>query len=207
MRLQEAMPWAAEVSSFGATECSSNLTLTLPDDPYEARMYTLGHPVPGMEAKIQNHETGEDCPPGAVGELLFPGYALFEGYYKEPELTARAIDEDGWFHSGDLAKLDEDGRLIYAGRLKDMLKVGGENVSALEVEDFLAAHDAIDIVQVVGAPDARYDEVPAAFVQLKPGAKIDEDEVIRSCVGRIEYLPLVPRPAVSFAPSCGESAA
>ena len=89
VRLQEAMPWAAEVSSFGATECSSNLTLTLPDDPYEARMYTLGHPVPGMEAKIQNHETGEDCPPGVVGELLFRGYALFDGYYKEPELTAR----------------------------------------------------------------------------------------------------------------------
>ena len=123
-----------------------------------------------MEVKITDPETGERLPAGTVGELCFKGYALFEGYYKEPELTAAAFDDEGFFHSQDLAALDADGRLTYAGRLKDMLKVGGENVSALEVEGYLVTHPAVNIAQVVAAPDARYDEVPAAFVQLKPGA-------------------------------------
>jgi fatty-acyl-CoA synthase len=123
--------------------------------------------------------------PHAVGELCFRGYALFEGYYKEPELTAAAIDADGWFHSGDLASVREDGCLIYAGRLKDMLKVGGENVSALEVEDYLNGHPAVNVVQVVAAPDARYTEVPAAYVQLKPGASAGAEELIDYCVGKI----------------------
>jgi fatty-acyl-CoA synthase len=179
------MPWARTVSSFGATECASNLTLTLPDDPTDVRMQTLGRTVPGMEARVVDRETAKDCAPGVVGELLFRGYALFEGYYKDPELTAEAIDADGWFHSQDLATVDADGRFSYAGRLKDMLKVGGENVSALEVEDFLAGHDAIAIVQVVGAPDARYDEVPAAYVQLQAGATLTQDELAEFCAGQI----------------------
>jgi fatty-acyl-CoA synthase len=185
VQMQKALPGAIEVSSFGSTESSSNLTLTLPDDDHDARMNTLGHPLPGIEIRIADHVTGEACAAGEVGELLFRGYSLFEGYYKEPELTAAAIDPDGWFHSGDLATMDAAGRLIYSGRLKDMLKVGGENVSAVEVESFLAAHPAVDIVNVVGAPDARYDEVPAAFVQLKPGATLAERELIDFCIGRI----------------------
>ena len=192
IRMQEAMPQAVEVSSFGATECSSNLTMPLASDSFEARMYTLGHPVPGMELKIIDPETGQERPPGVVGELLFRGYARFEGYYKDEELTRTTIDPEGWFHSGDLGKVDEAGRFVYTGRLKDMLKVGGENVSALEVEDFLATHPAVDIVQVVSAPDARYTEVPAAFVQLKPGATLDERELIAYCVGRIATFK-VPR--------------
>ena len=185
VQMQKMLPNAVEVSSFGSTESSSNLTLTLPDDDYDARMNTLGHPLPGIEVRIADHVSGEECAVGEVGELLFRGYSLFEGYYKEPELTALAIDANGWFHSGDLATLDEDGRLIYSGRLKDMLKVGGENVSAVEVESFLASHPSIDIVNVVGAPDARYAEVPAAFIQLKPGAAIEEQELIDFCIGKI----------------------
>jgi fatty-acyl-CoA synthase len=96
-----------------------------------------------------------------------------------------AIDADGWFHSGDLASVREDGCLIYAGRLKDMLKVGGENVSALEVEDYLNGHPAVNVVQVVAAPDARYTEVPAAYVQLKPGASAGAEALIDYCVGKI----------------------
>lgn len=185
IQMQKVLPNAIEVSSFGATECSSNLTLPLPEDSYETRMYTLGRPLSGMEVRIVDPETGEERAPREVGELLFRGYARFEGYYKDPELTAQAIDEDGWFHSGDLAAVDDDGRLTYAGRLKDMLKVGGENVSALEIEDFLASHPAIDIVNVVSAPDARYTEVPAAFVQLKPGQTLTEQELIEFCVGQL----------------------
>jgi fatty-acyl-CoA synthase len=183
--MQGRMPWVAEVSSYGATECSSNLTLPLPDDSYEARMHTLGHPLPGIEIKVVDPETRESRPTGVVGELAFRGYSRFEGYYKDPELTASVTDADGWFYSGDLAKLDPEGRLIYAGRLKDMLKVGGENVSAIEVEDYLSRHDAVDIVQIVGVPDARYDEVPAAFVQLKPGAAAEAQQLIDFCIGNI----------------------
>jgi fatty-acyl-CoA synthase len=183
--LQSRLPSAIEVSSYGATECSSNLTLPLPDEPYEVRMHTLGHPLPGIEVKVVDPETGAERPAGQVGELCFRGYSRFEGYYKDPELTASVIDRDGWFHSADLAHLDAQGRVVYAGRLKDMLKVGGENVSALEVEDFMASHASVDIVQVVAAPDSRYGEVPAAYVQLKPGAEIGEAELIDFCRGRI----------------------
>ncbi len=184
VQMQKATPGASEVSSFGATECSSNLTLTLPDDSYDVRMNTLGLPVPDMEIRIVDPETGRVCDSNEVGELQFRGDALFDGYYKEPELTSRSFD-GGWFKSGDLGEIDENGRLIYSGRIKDMLKVGGENVSAVEVESFLAGHEAIDIVQVVSAPDARYAEVAAAYVQLKPGATLSEQDLIGFCIGRI----------------------
>jgi fatty-acyl-CoA synthase len=183
--LQSRLPHVVQVSSYGATECASNLTLPLPDDDFETRMHTLGHPLPGIELKIVDPQTGEQLGPGVVGELCFRGYSRFEGYYKDAELTAAAIDGEGWFHSADLAQLDEHGRLVYAGRLKDMLKVGGENVSALEVEDYISRHEAVDIVQVVAAPDAYYGEVPAAFVQLKPGATLNETGIVDFCLGRI----------------------
>jgi fatty-acyl-CoA synthase len=183
--LQARMPQAAIVSSFGATECSSNLTLPHPDDPADVRIETLGTTVPGMEMRIVDPESGAERAPGEVGELCLRGYARFEGYFKEPELTAAAIDAHGWFHTGDLGSIDEAGRLRYSGRLKDMLKVGGENVAAVEIEDYLVRHPAVGIVQVVGAPDARYGEVPAAFVQRTPGRDVGEHELIEFCLGRI----------------------
>jgi fatty-acyl-CoA synthase len=183
--LQQRMPWAVEVTSFGCTESASNTTLGAADDPEELRLSTLGTVVPGMELKIVDHETGNELLPNEVGELCLRGYARFEGYYKDPEQTARAIDADGWFHTGDLGSLDEHGYLRYSGRLKDMLKVGGENVASIEIEDYLVRHPAVNIAQVVGAPDARYDEVPAAFVELKPGHSATADELIAFCVGKI----------------------
>jgi len=155
-------------------------------------MSTLGPVVPGMEMRIVDPETGWICEPGEVGEILFRGYARFEGYYKEPELTAQAIDADGWFHTQDLGAIREDGNLLYSGRLKDMLKVGGENVAAIEIEDYLVRHPAVNIAVVTGVRDARYDEVPAAFVQLAPGATLTQEELIAFCVGRIATFK-VPR--------------
>jgi len=148
--------------------------------------------MPGMEARILDPETGEDQEPGLPGELLFRGVGRFEGYYKEPELTAAIIDADGWFHSGDLASLDADGYLRYEGRLKDALKVGGENVAPLEVEDYIATHPAVSIVQVVGATDERYGEVVAAFIELRPSASATEEEVIAFCIDEIATFK-VPR--------------
>jgi fatty-acyl-CoA synthase len=190
--MDERLPTAVQVSSFGATECSSNLTLPDPDDPLEVRIATLGGPVPGMEIRIVDPESGEPRDAGEIGELCLRGYARFEGYYKDPEQTARAVDDEGWFHTGDLGSIDAAGRLTYQGRIKDMLKVGGENVSAIEVEDYVARHPAVQIVQVVGAPDARYGEVPAAFIELRPGAGATEQEIIDFCAGNVATFK-VPR--------------
>jgi fatty-acyl-CoA synthase len=137
-------------------------------------------------------ETGAELPPGNTGELLFRGVSRFLGYYRDPEVTAERIDDDGWFHSGDIIRQDEDGRITFLSRLKDMLKVGGENVAAAEIEDYLASHPAVQIVQVVSAPDARYEEVACAYVQLKPAETVTEADLIDYCTGKISTFK-VPR--------------
>jgi fatty-acyl-CoA synthase len=182
---ERAMPWAVQVTSYGSTESATNLTLPFPDDDYDVRINTLGTPVEGMQIKIVDPESGEERPTGEIGELCFKGYSMFDGYYKDPEQTAASMDDDGYFHTGDLGSVDESGALRYGGRLKDMLKVGGENVGALEIEDYLAGHPAVEIAQVVAAPDARYGEVPCAYIELKPGAGATEEELIGFCVGKI----------------------
>lgn len=182
---EKQMPWARQVTSYGSTESATNLTMGLYEDPPELRLRTLGPPVDGMEVKIVDPETGEEVPPGVMGELCFRGYSCFEGYYREPELTAAVFDEDGFFHSGDLASMDSTGHLRYGGRIKDMIKVGGENVASIEVEDYLTTHPAVRIAQVVGVPDARYGEVAAAFIELNPQATLTEQELIDFCLNRI----------------------
>src|SRR3546814_10380992 len=101
-----------------------------------------------------------------VGEILVRGYCVMEGYYRDPVKSAEALDADGWLHTGDLYTRSVDGRLIFNGRAKDMLKVGGENVAAIEVEAYLCSYPAVRIAEVVGRPDPRLDEVPVAFVEL-----------------------------------------
>ena len=179
------MPHAIQVSCFGMTEASSFLSLSYLADTLEQRVSTGGHPMPGMECRVVDPVTGADLPPDTEGELLFRGSNCFSGYLNDPELTAQVFDDEGWFHTMDVATMDPDGRITFVSRLKDMLKVGGENVSAAEVESYLLRHPAIGIVQVVSAPDDYYVEVPAAFIQLKPGAAVTEEEIIDFCVGRI----------------------
>jgi fatty-acyl-CoA synthase len=106
---------------------------------------------------------------------------MFDLYHNDPAKTAEAIDAGGWYHSGDLGELGADGRLRYLGRLKDMLKVGGENVAAIEIASHLQAHPAVSVAQVVGVPDQRYGEVAAAFIELAPGAELTEEEVVAHC--------------------------
>jgi fatty-acyl-CoA synthase len=189
---QERMPGVSLISGSGSTEACAQLALGSFRDPLEKRLTTCGKLVSGQEVRIIDPETGAKQPPGRSGELLFRGVGRFEGYYKEPELTASVIDEDGWYHSGDLASISTDGYLRYEGRLKDALKVGGENVSPLEVEDFIRGHAAVSIVQVVGAPDERYGEVVAAFIELRPGAVATEEEIVEFCLDRIATFK-VPR--------------
>jgi fatty-acyl-CoA synthase len=184
-QFEERMPWAKQVTSYGSTECATNLTMGLPDEPFEVRAKTLGKPVEGMEVKITDPETGEKLGPGVMGELCFRGYSCFEGYYKDTAQTAAAFDSDGFFHSGDRASIDQGGNLVFGGRLKDMLKVGGENVAAIEVEDFLIRHPAVKVAQVVGVRDERYGEVPAAFVELREGATVSGAALVEFCMGAI----------------------
>ncbi len=190
-------PWLTQISPYGATEGGGVLALSHLDDPLEHRVGSAGRPFAGMEVRIADPETGAPLPPGERGEITYRGPALFDGYYKQPEETAAVFDADGYFHSGDLGMVDADGRLTFIGRLKDMLKVGGENVAAAEIEGFLAEHPAVAEVQVVAAPDERYVEVPCAFVVLRPGATLDYDDLLAYCHGRIatykipRYLRLV----------------
>jgi fatty-acyl-CoA synthase len=179
------LPQAIHVSCVAMTESSAFLSLSRLDDPFEKRVTTGGHPMPGMECRVVDPETGLDIPAGRRGELLFRGPSTFDGYFRDPGLTGRVFDAEGWFHSGDLVTMDVGGRLTFISRLKDMLKVGGENVAAAEVEGFLLTHPAVAIVAVVAAPDDYYVEVPAAFVQLEPGASVTERELIEYCLGRI----------------------
>jgi len=178
-------PWLTQISPYGATEGGGVLALSHLDDALEHRVGSAGRPFAGMEVRIADPDTGADLPPGERGEITYRGPALFDGYYKQPEETAAVFDADGFFHSGDLGSVDTDGRLTFLGRLKDMLKVGGENVAAAEIEGFLAEHPAIAEVQVVAAPDERYVEVPCAYVVLRPGAALDHDELLAYCNGRI----------------------
>jgi fatty-acyl-CoA synthase len=184
-RTQSAWPEAKVVTLFGMTETGGGVSWGAPADPLEKRLTTGGRPLRGTRVRIVDPEGGEDLGPGARGEILVRGPGLFERYHKDPELTAERVDADGWFHTGDLGSLDEDGRITYLGRLKDMLKVGGENVSAAEVEAFLGTHPAVKLAAVVGVPDPRYLEVPAAFVELVPGAELTEQALIGHCRGRI----------------------
>jgi fatty-acyl-CoA synthase len=179
------LPDAIQVSCFGMTEASSFLSLSYLTDTLEQRVATGGHPMPGMECRVVDPVTGVDLPPDTEGELLFRGSNCFSGYLNDPELTAQVFDDEGWFHTMDVATMDPDGRVTFISRLKDMLKVGGENVSAAEVESYLLRHPAIGIVQVVSAPDDYYVEVPAAFIQLKPGVTATEQEIIDFCAGKI----------------------
>jgi acyl-CoA synthetase (AMP-forming)/AMP-acid ligase II len=177
-------------ASYGLTEGGGVIAFSHLDDPDEVRVRG-GRPFRGMEVRIADPETDEELPPGEVGQILARGAGLFDGYHNDPEKTAEAM-RDGWLHTGDLGVVDADGRVSYRGRSKDMLKVGGENVSAMEVETYLLGHPAVKVVQVVGVPDPRYVEVPAAFVELAPEATATEDELVEFCRGRIASFK-VPR--------------
>lgn len=183
--MQAALPRAKYVSCVAMTESAAFLTLSKLTDSDENARNTGGHPMPGMVCRVVDIDTGADLGAGAQGELLFRGPTMFDGYFRDPALTEKSIDSDGWYHSGDIVVTDDDGRVTFVSRLKDMLKVGGENVAAAEVEGYLLTHPAVEIVAVVGAPDAYYVEVPAAYVQVKDGAELTEQELIDFCQGKI----------------------
>lgn len=171
--------------TYGQTEASPAITMTRVDDPIELRVTTVGRSIPGVEVKIVNPETGEEVPRGVQGELCARGYNVMKGYYKMPEATHAAIDEDGWLHTGDLAVMDENGYCKITGRVKDMIIRGGENIYPREIEEFLYTHPKILDVQVVGVPDIKYGEEVMAWIKLREGVEMTEEEVREFCKGRI----------------------
>ena len=180
-QLVDRMGMVGVCSGYGLSEASPNCACGPFDDDAAARLDGYATPLPGVTIRILDPETGLDCAPGKAGEILVRGWNIMLGYYNMPEQTAKAIDAEGWLHTGDLGVKDEAGRLRFSGRLKEMFRVGGENVAPAEVEDVLHTHPAIAQAQVIGVPDPRLVEVPAAYVVLRPGATATAEEIIAFC--------------------------
>ena len=181
----EKMNMSEVTIAYGLTEGSPVMTQTRTDDPLEKRVATVGQELPGIEVKVFDPETGEECPVEVQGELCCRGYNIMKGYYKMPEATAACIDKDGWLHSGDLGIKDEDGFFRVTGRIKDMIIRGGENIYPREIEEFLYGMPEIKDVQVAGVPDEKYGEQVGAFIILHDGKKIKEEDVRDFCRGQI----------------------
>ncbi|MBV7407372.1 class I adenylate-forming enzyme family protein [Maritimibacter sp. DP1N21-5] len=177
-------PQSHYINAYGLTEATGVPCYTDPADPQADAAVVSGRPFDGLGAKAVDPETLADLPPGERGEIWLSGWALFDGYYKDAEQTEKTL-VDGWLRTGDMGIVRPDGRIVYDGRLKDMLKIGGENVAALEIETFLCAHPDIQIAQVIGVPDDHLFEVAAAFVELAPGATLTPEEVVDFCLGHI----------------------
>ncbi len=163
--------------AYGQTEASPVCTQTTVDDSLERRVHTVGRTLPFMETKVVDPETGAEVPTGTSGEFCVRGYNVMKGYYKNPEATAQAIDADGWLHTGDLASVDADGYYKITGRIKDMIIRGGENLFPKEIEDFTFTHGAVKDVAVVAVPSKKYGEEACAFVILKDGENLSEDDL------------------------------
>ncbi len=175
---RDKAPNMVQVGTMGMTEATGIVTTGGYAMPPEMGFRKLGYPLAGIEMKIVDAETGEEKGTDERGEILIRGYNLFDGYYKDPEKTAQAFDADGWYHSADIGSIDAHGHVMFHGRFKDMLKVGGENVAAAEVEAVLAAHPAVRLAQVVGLPDDRLAEIPAAYVERDGDVAVAPEELI-----------------------------
>ena len=178
--------------AYGMTETSPVSTQTGPDDSIDQRVGSVGRVHPHVEIRIADPETDATVPRGTAGEFQTRGYSVMRGYWEEPDKTARAIDAEGWMHTGDLAVMDADGYVNITGRIKDLIIRGGENVSPREIEEFLYGHPEVVEVQVVGVPDPRLGEEVCALVRATPGSTLDTAAVREFCEGRIAHYK-VPR--------------
>jgi len=171
--------------AYGLTEASPVFTQTSTDDSIERRVNTVGSALPEIDVKIISPETGEIVGPNVQGEICCRGYNVMKGYYKMEKMTAKAIDEDGWLHSGDLATVDEDGFYRITGRIKDMIIRGGENIYPREIEEFLFTMPGISNAQVVGIPDEKYGEIVGAFIIVDEDSDITEADVRDFSISKI----------------------
>ncbi len=182
-RVQDA--FCPTVSGFGMSETWAYISCSNPAHTREQRVCASGYPMNDYEFRVIEPGTGMAQPCGTPGELLVRGYAVMKGYWDNPQATAETLDAEGWVHTGDMAYLRPDGHLVFMGRYKDMLKVGGENVSPAEVEAWLRGLPDIHDAAVVAYPDPRLAEVPVAFIIPKPGATLDAEAVVARMKGRL----------------------
>lgn len=189
-RVVSEMHCAEMTIAYGQTEASPAITQSLNDDPLEVRTSTVGRVIPGAEVKIADPDTGETVDVGVQGELLARGHLVMKGYDKDPENTARAIDSDGWLHTGDLATMREDGNFRITGRAREMIIRGGENIYPREIEEFLHRHPDIDDVYVVGLPDERLGERVLAWIKTREGSALTEEGVQGFCKGQIAHFKI-----------------
>jgi acyl-CoA synthetase (AMP-forming)/AMP-acid ligase II len=176
-----AMPGTLQLGTYGMTEASGIVSTGHYGMDPELGYARLGVPLLGVEVRITDPETNNIVPTGQRGEINLRGYSILSGYYRDAQKNAECFDAEGWFHTGDIGSFDESGHIMFHSRLKDMLKVGGENVAAAEIEAQLTTHPAVKLAQVVGIPDPKYTEVPAAFIELHPGQTVTEGELIELC--------------------------
>src|SRR5574344_812805 len=172
-------------SVYGFTESSPGMTHSVLSDSFEKRCLTVGKEYPCTEVSVLDPETHEPCAVEVQGEMCCRGYNIMKGYYNNPEATAEVIDEKGWLHSGDLGVKDENGYYRITGRIKDMIIRGGENIYPREIEEFLYLIPQIKYVQVAAIPSPKYDESVGAFIILKEGQTLAEEEVKEFCRGKI----------------------
>jgi fatty-acyl-CoA synthase len=178
------------VVGYGQTESTPIITMSRVDDDVDVRCTTVGCALPETEVRIASSITGQTLPVGVQGELLARGYMVMKEYDGEPEATRKAVDADGWLHTGDLAVMRPDGYFRITGRMKDMIIRGGENVYPREVEEFLYTHPKISDVQVIGLPDERLGETVLAWIRLKPGTSAEEEEIRAFCRDRLAYFKI-----------------
>lgn len=175
---------------YGMTETAPVSVQSRLDSPFEKRVATVGQIHPHLEIKIVNPESGQIVPQGIPGELCTRGYSVMLGYWDNPEATQAAIDQARWMHTGDLATMDEEGYINIVGRIKDMIIRGGENIYPREIEEFLYTHPQVSDVQVIGVPDERYGEEIAAWIKLKPGASVSQEDLRAFCLGKIAHYKI-----------------
>ena len=191
-QVNELMHMTEVEIAYGMTETSPVSFQTRVDAPLAKRVSTVGTVHPHVEVKIINAETGKTCPVNEMGELCTRGYSVMIGYWENDAATASAIDDAGWMHTGDIAIMDNEGYVNIVGRIKDMIVRGGENVYPREIEEYLMNHDSIEDVQVTGVPDPKFGEEIIAWISLKSGAKMNEDDIKAFCKGKIAHYK-VPR--------------
>jgi len=177
-QLVDRMGMRGVTQAYGLSEASPNVCMSYYTDDLEKRINGWAHILDDVEVRIVDPDGGADLKPGSAGEILVRGWSVMKGYYKMPEQTAKTIDRNKWLHTGDLGVMDDDGRLRFLTRIKDVFRVGGENVAPAEVEDVLHRHPKIKQAQVIGVPDPRLIEVPAAYVILREGETATPEELI-----------------------------
>jgi len=173
-QIMEKMSITEFTVAYGLTEASPVITQTDINAPIVKRAETVGKKHPHVEIKIIDPQTGEELEQGKTGEICCRGYNVMKGYYKKPEMTAQVIDPEGWLHTGDLGRMDEEGYYKIVGRLKDMIIRAGENVYSREIEDFFMTIEGIQAIQVVGVPDKKHGEIVVAFVIPKANQSLAE---------------------------------